>query len=472
MPHPSELQDALARRTVAAGRRGRDSLAKRYRRLQERLFFITQIALSAAIAWFISRDIIGHTQPFFAPVAAVVALGFSFGQRIERAVQIVFGVAVGVLIGDVAVSIIGSGYWQLALIVFSSMAIMTVVDGRVLPTTQAGLQSAMVTILVAQPDQALSRWIDAVVGGVVALLASTITPASPLRRPRQHTAEIVSEMSELFAETTASLRERDLARAERALARARDSEEALATLESLADDGLSVIRSSPFRRRHLPAVQEIADLLPPLDRAMRNLRVLVRRATIALRQGEVVPKGYIDMVDELAQITAAMAEDLQDRHLPDGHRAAMYELGEMTTYVTSRPTLSSEVIRAQVRSIVLDLLMVTGLSFEEAFAGIPTSYTLGGDEGDYLPDFVLDGADHDSDDDPDGSRTPEVLDRARASTSVRDDPRGADEADTTTVRTAADRDPHERRPLDEEHRPGATRPPHDEDGPERGTPEA
>ncbi|WP_313023716.1 FUSC family protein [Mobilicoccus sp.] len=409
MSVPDHLQSSFARRTAAAGRHGRDSLAKRYRRLRERLFFITQIALSAAVAWFIARDVLGHTQPFFAPVAAVVALGFSFGQRLERAVQIVVGVAVGVLIGDIAVAIIGSGYWQLAVIVFSAMAIMTVVDGRVLPTTQAGVQSAMVTILVAAPDQALSRWIDAVVGGGVALIAATVTPATPLRRPREHTAEIVEEASDLFSETTISLRERDLDRAKRALDRARASEESLLTLESLADDGLSVIRSSPFRRHHLPAVQEIADLLVPLDRAMRNLRVLVRRATIALRQGEVVPKGYLDMVDELAQITAGMAEDLRARRLPDGHRSALYELGEMTTYVTSRPTLSSEVIRAQVRSIVLDLLMVSGLSFDEAFQGIPTSYSLEGD-GDLLPGFVDDHHADDPDDDEPGEHdgsTPE-----------------------------------------------------------------
>ena len=105
-------------------------------------------------------------------------------------------------------------------------------------------------------------------------------------------------------------------------------------------------------------------------------------------------------VAELAEITEAMAGDLRARHLPDGHRAALYELAEMTTYVTSRPTLSSEVIRAQVRSIVLDLLMVSGLTFEEALEGIPTSYSLVGD-GDTLPGFVDDPhADHHSEPEP------------------------------------------------------------------------
>ncbi len=405
MPHTSELYAVAARRAAAARRRGRASLQQRWRRLRERLFFITQIAVSAALAWFIAGRVLGHPSPFFAPVATVVALGFSFGQRIERAVQIVLGVAVGVLVGDLVVWVVGSGYWQLALIVFASMAIMTLVDGRVLTTIQAGLQSAMVTILVAGPNQAFSRWIDAVVGGLVALVAATITPAAPLRRPRQHTSEIVRDVSDLFAETTAALRERDLGRATAALDRARDAESMLDTLKSLADDGLAVIRSSPFRRGHLPAVQEIADLHEPLERAMRNLRVLIRRATIALRQGESVPKNYIDMVSELADVTAGMADDLGRRELPAGHRAELYRLAEATTYVTSRPTLSSEVIRAQVRSIVLDLLMVSGLPFEEAMIGIPSSYSLHGEEDEILGDD-FDGRDdeqeHDEHDDTAG----------------------------------------------------------------------
>lgn len=367
--HPSSL-----RRSV--GRRGRRSLSERVQRLRSRWFFILQCAISAAIAWYIAREVLGHPQPFFAPVAALVALGQSYGQRIQRVVQIVVGVAIGVLVGDLVVAAIGPGYVQMVVVISAAMVLATLLDAGVLTTAQAGVQSAIVTILVADPGMAFSRWIEAVVGGVVALLAATITPATPLRRPRQHTAGIVAEMGAIFTETATALRSQDLALAGRTLSRARESERSLVTLESLADDGLSVIRSSPFRRSHLPAVQAIADLLEPLDRAIRNLRVLVRRADIALRHGEVVPKAYIDMVAELAEVATAMAADLDRRHLPTGVQPALFELGERTTYVDSHPSLSSEVIRAQVRSIILDMLMVTGLTHDEAFESIPSSYSL------------------------------------------------------------------------------------------------
>jgi len=43
---------------------------------------------------------VGPPAPFFAPVAAIITLGFSFGQRLRRAVEVAIGVAVGVLVGD------------------------------------------------------------------------------------------------------------------------------------------------------------------------------------------------------------------------------------------------------------------------------------------------------------------------------------------------------------------------------------
>ena len=361
-------------------RRGALSVQERLERLRSRSFFIVQCGISAAVAWFIAGSLLGHTQPFFAPVAALVALGQSFGQRIERVVQIVVGVAVGVLVGDLFIHVFGTGYLQLAFIIIVAMALATLLDAGVLLTTQAGVQSAFVAILVPMPGLAFSRWTDAVVGGLVALTAATITPASPLRKPRKHAAAIVEEISQVLTAAATALRSRNIDDADAALARARNSEAALLTLEDLADDGLAVIRNSPFRRRHLPAVQAIADLLIPLDRAIRNIRVLVRRAGIAIRDGEDVPKAYIDLVDDLAVATRDMAGELEQRHLPIGARAALRDLGERTTDVDPHPSLSSEVIRAQVRSTVVDLLMVTGLSNEEALSYVPSSYSLETDD--------------------------------------------------------------------------------------------
>ncbi len=349
-----------------AARRSRKSLADRRRRLGERSFFIVQCAISAGLAWFIAERILGHSQPVFAPIAAVVTLGQSFGQRLRRAGEMVVGVAVGVLIGDLFVTHFGTGYWQLTLVILAAMAVATLLDAGVLLTTQAGVQATFITMIVPPPGQSVTRFLDAVVGGLVALLAATITPASPLRRPRQHTAAIVTDAATMLRDTATALREGDLDLVNATLHRARGSETALERLQDIADDGLAVVRSSPFRRGHLPAVQAIADLLEPLDRGIRNIRVLIRRAMVAVREGEAVPPTYIAMVEELADILDEMASSLAVRRVPEAARTRLLALAAHSRDLEEEASLSAQVIRAQVCSASVDLLRIAGMEYDDA----------------------------------------------------------------------------------------------------------
>ncbi len=50
------------------------------------------------------------------------------------------------------------------------------------------MQSIIIAALVPAPSDALIRWSDAVIGGCVALVAATVVPAAPLRRPREQAA--------------------------------------------------------------------------------------------------------------------------------------------------------------------------------------------------------------------------------------------------------------------------------------------
>jgi len=61
----------------------------------------------------IAKDVLGHDTPFFAPIAAVVSLGTSDGQRLRRVAEVAVGVAVGVFVADLLVILIGTGWWQL-----------------------------------------------------------------------------------------------------------------------------------------------------------------------------------------------------------------------------------------------------------------------------------------------------------------------------------------------------------------------
>lgn len=360
----------LARGFAAAPRavrRGHRSLAERRTRLASRAFFIIQCAVSAGVAWFIAAGLLRHEQPFFAPIAALITLGVSFGQRLRRAGEVVVGVAVGIFVGDVVVHVLGAGYWQLILVIAAAMAVATVLDAGVLMTTQAGVQAAFVTMIVPQPGGALSRWTDAVVGGLVALAAATVTPAAPVRRPRQQASRAVLQVAGILRDTATALRTHDYDLAVRSLERARATEQLLDRLRDVADDGMAVVRSSPFRRGHLPAVQAIADLLEPLDRGVRTLRVLVRRAMIAVRENEEVPDSYIALVEQSAEVLDGMAASLGARRLPEASRGPLLDLAGSSRHgADDTASLSAEVIRAQVCSAALDLLPIAGMGYEDA----------------------------------------------------------------------------------------------------------
>ena len=354
----------------------------RFARLRQRAFFIVQCASAAAVAWWVATALLHHRLAFFAPVTVMLSLGMSYGQRLSRVIEVTIGVAIGVLVGDAFVHLFGTGVWQIAVVATMAMTIAVLFGAGTMLVTQAGVQAVIVTTLVAGQDYALSRWLDAVVGGCVALLAATITPASPLRRPRQQAAVVVAELSAILTCTSKALRQNDTGLAASALARARESESALDELRNLSAEGIAVVRLSPFRRRHLPAVQAIADLLEPLDRAIRNIRVLVRRASIAVRIGEEVPAPYVDLISSLADVTAEIADQLGERRLATGSRAALSAIARSSSLVGSQASLSAQVIRAQVRSVVVDLLMLTGLTYDEAIAHVPAPANGPGDDFD------------------------------------------------------------------------------------------
>jgi len=357
--------------TARAVRRSRSELDRRMRRVRERLPFIVQSGLAAAAAWFVAHRVVGHPVPFFAPVTAIVVLGLSYGHRVRRGVELMVGVALGILVGDGFVHVAGRGWWQIAVVVVVAMLGAAFLSSGTLLASQAGVQAVFVTTLVPAPGQGLSRWTDAVIGGGVALLLGLVVPLAPLRRPRTQAARALSEVAAVLRAIAAALAAGDVDGAEAALERSRSSEQLLEELREAAAEGLAYVRLSPLARRHAGEVRAVSDLVVPLDRCIRNLRVLARRAHVATWRGEPVPTAYRDLLVSLAAATNEVARGLESHDRVDGARAAVLAVGQATADPGPGASLSGEVLRAQVRSMVVDLLMVTGLDYDEASDLVP-----------------------------------------------------------------------------------------------------
>src|SRR4051794_11891043 len=92
-----------------------DIRAVRRRLDRATLIRMGQAAFAAGAAWELAHLIPRHGQPFFAPIAAVIALGAEPGTRGRQALEMIVGVTLGIVFGALLVGAAGAGGWQLVV---------------------------------------------------------------------------------------------------------------------------------------------------------------------------------------------------------------------------------------------------------------------------------------------------------------------------------------------------------------------
>jgi uncharacterized membrane protein YgaE (UPF0421/DUF939 family) len=358
----------LSERTI---RRGEASAVRRIDRWRQRAFLIAQCAVTAGLAWLIASLLLGHEVPYFAAAAAILVLGMAYGQRLRRGVDVAIGVTLGVALGDLWLILFGAGVWQVVLVCAIAMSLATLVGAGPLITTQAGANSIAVLVMAPSPIYGFERWIDAAIGSALALLVAMVAPSTPLRKPAAVAAKVVAGMAETLDAAAAALASNDEAAASAVLDRAQAAEKDLAAFDAAAAEGLEVVRYSPFRRRELGLVTAVADLHAPLDHASRNLRVLARRCVVVVWRGDHVPETYEDLIRRLAEACRVISNELAERRLPKAARDQLREIGEASAHLQLTHSISAVVILAQIRSMVADLMELTGMEYLEARGLIP-----------------------------------------------------------------------------------------------------
>jgi len=115
----------------------------------------------------------------------VICVGLAVDQRrLRRAMELIVGVSLGVGVGDVLISIIGTGAWQIALLVALAMSIAVLLDGGAIITLQAAVSTILVaTLYFPGETSGVTRMVDAALGGATALLVVALLPrtAWPVR---------------------------------------------------------------------------------------------------------------------------------------------------------------------------------------------------------------------------------------------------------------------------------------------------
>jgi uncharacterized membrane protein YgaE (UPF0421/DUF939 family) len=206
------------RERVSFSDRLRHRLLSGIHRLRSVWWQIVQTAVAAIVAWFLAVLILGHERPAFAPIAAVISLGLAVGERSKRVVELTLGVALGVAIGDLLVSVIGVGAVQGGILVALAMAAAVFFGGGDLGVNEAAI-SAMILMITFQPlvtGFPLDRVFEALIGGGTALVVNALLPINPERMVSTAAHPVFDESVAVLQETAAALDDGDFERVQNA----------------------------------------------------------------------------------------------------------------------------------------------------------------------------------------------------------------------------------------------------------------
>ena len=375
-PRLSAWRDALDARAYGVYAALPGPLRVRARRFGYSFLPILQCGISAGLAWVIAHDLIGNERPFFAPIAAVIALGTGMGKRLRRGVEIVGGVVIGVGMGDLLISQIGSGGWQIAVAVIIAMSLAVVLDSGAMIANQSASSAILVATLLSPGSSATyERMLDTAVGGVLAILAMALFPVNPLKRARREAAALLGVASAVLREVSEGLDERDSTRIRSALQQARGTQPAVTGLEDRLAGARELVRISPTYRRKRGEVAEMERVLNPLDNGIRNIRVLARRAIVAVDDSVPIPEGMVTQIARLGEAVEQVgALLLDDPGAPDAvevTRTLRSVAAGARRELVAGSGLTETVMLAQLRSILVDMLQVAGLAKISALATLP-----------------------------------------------------------------------------------------------------
>jgi uncharacterized membrane protein YgaE (UPF0421/DUF939 family) len=335
-------------------------------RLRANWRWFAQAALATAPSWALARLLFDHPRPIFAPVAGLIAVSTTLGQRRRYAVEMVLGIALGVGIADALFTVMGDGTWQIAAIVVGAMVAAVALGGSVVLVSEAAV-SALLVVTVQPPGTGLSgaRFLDSLLGGLVGLVVTSVLPASPGRTVHSAAALMLAEIAATLEEVAQALERRDPEPAERAWTRASEIDPDM--LRDAIAAGHETLRLAPWLRGTRAQFARYARAFDQIDNAVTSVEALSRGAVRAIVQGDNVPPPVPEAVRELADAVWRLEATLD----AGGDETAVREpalraAARATLVLEQTANLSVSVIVVQVRATAVDLLRGSGLDRDEA----------------------------------------------------------------------------------------------------------
>lgn len=370
----------------------RSRLRESASRTRSGVFTTLRGAAAAALAYLLSTVLWGHTHPVFAAIAAFVIIGVSSTEKkIRKVGEMSSGVMLGVLLGELARSTIGSGSWQILVVITVAGLLARFIDSGVMFAMQCSIQSLLVMLMPVTPGLAPgARVLDALTGVSAAILIHLLLTGDPRRAQRDAADALFRALEDALTQLSLAARTGDAAVARATLAEVRRTSQGLVDEWRIANSAADEVTAySPTNLRHAADVERLRQLLVGSDRAMRNVRVIARREVQFLSVVDGDPHSTLaDALLEAKDAATALREAVDtDVDFTEARR----ELRLFCSYLTPEMLLKNDAgqhpgrvghfegvtLAIQLRSLASDLLEATGLSPAEAQRFLPSLLVAG-----------------------------------------------------------------------------------------------
>lgn len=342
-----------------------------------RLWPIAQTALAAVAAWYLAVLLGVDSRPGFASIAAVISLGAAFGERRQRAVQLIVGVMLGIVLADLLVRTIGYGLPQIGALVVLAMLAAIILGGSELVVTEAAVSAILVATLSSTPEV---RLLEVLIGGGVAMAVhSLVFPPDPRIGVARAASAAFAELGAVLRDGAAALAAMDIREAESASYAAESLERRVAELREAVTLGADTARWAPLWRPKRAELERYARALAHVELAGRGARILARNVRTYVRSGRPAQPELAGAMGELALAAWELPAQFDEPwRSGDVLQIALRAAGHATTAAGRHPDIAVNEIAGHVRSIAIDIVKASeaGETAHSALVEAPTEELL------------------------------------------------------------------------------------------------
>jgi uncharacterized membrane protein YgaE (UPF0421/DUF939 family) len=266
---------------------------------------IVHASVAAAVSWWFAHRVLGHAQPFFAPIAAAIALSTSRIQRSRRIVQLVGGVLLGIAVGEVLAATLGTSTIALGVIVFVTFAASLISgagfigDGMMFSNQAAA--SAILVVTLHRHGTGSERAVDALVGGSVALVLGVLMfPAQPLALIGEAEQHLLTVLARTLAEIDRHLEGSERPPEQWALEAGRRVHNALEVLSRAVATARITVRVAPRRWGLRSTVEAEIERTRTFDLLTSAVLGLVRGTSVLAAEADPLPSPIHERVRSVA----------------------------------------------------------------------------------------------------------------------------------------------------------------------------